>query len=439
VNRAFTITGARVDHRSAPVSVLEAANHEDPEARLRELTDREAVAESFLLQTCNRVEEYVVTGTPEAGEAALADFGGNADDHVVRSGHEASLRHLLRVAAGLESQVLGEDQILGQVRSAYRAAEEAGTVGPVLEAALLKAIHVGERARTETPINDGTVSLGSAAIQLVERERGLSGATVLIVGAGEMATVVGKGMATSDVGDLRLLNRTPERAAQLAAELAMPVRTGGLDELKTHARDADIVISSTGSDDPVLRPDHVAGAGETLVIDLAQPRDVAPTVAERPEIEVHDLDALESVTAATHEERREAAEAVEAIVETEFGLLIDQYKRRRADAVIRGMYRGAETVKERELETALTKLDAVGALTAEQREVVEGLADALVAQLLAVPTKSLREAAAEDDWETIASAIQLFDPALLDEEPPVELLALAAEAAEAADATDGST
>ena len=438
MSRAFTLTGARLAHGSAPVAALEAATHDDPAARLRELLGRDEVAEAFLLQTCNRVEEYVVTATPSGGAAALEDFGPGIDeDHVVRTGHEGSLRHLLRVAAGLESQVLGEDQILGQVRSAFRAAEAEGAVGPVLEAALLKAIHVGERARTETGINDGTVSLGSAAVQLAEAERDLAGTSALVVGAGEMATVVANALVTAGVGDLRILNRTPERAVELAEGLALPTRAGGLDELAAGLEAAEVAVVATASHDPIVRAREVEGAGETLLIDLGQPRDVAEGAAERDGVVVHDLDALEAVTAATHEDRREAAETVEAIVDEEFDLLIDQYKRRRADAVIRGMYRGAERVKEQEVATAIGRLGGEDELSEAQLAVVEELADALVAQLLAVPTKSLRQAAAEDDWETVASAIQLFDPTLLDEEPPAELLALAPDAADAIDASDG--
>jgi glutamyl-tRNA reductase len=438
MTRAFTISGVRVDHQTAPVATLESVNRPDPADRLDELSGREQVEEAFLLQTCNRVEEYVVTKTPADGEAALADFGAELDDGAIRrTDHESSLRHLLRVSAGLESQVLGEDQILGQVRSAYRTAQEAGTIGPVLEAALLKAIHVGERARTETGINDGTVSLGSAAIELAARTHHLTEETALVVGAGEMATVLVNGLATHGIGELRVLNRTPERAAALADEVAIDVETAALDEIAEHIAAADLVFSSTASEGPVIKPEHVEEAGNTRLIDLGQPRDVDPTVADHPGVAIDDLDALETVTQATHADRREAAEAVESIVDEEFELLIDQYKRRRADAVIRGMYQGAEAVKQRELETALTKLDADRSLTAEQREVVVGLADSLVDKLLAVPTESLRDAAAEDDWETVASAIELFDPALMEEEAPPELRSLADEAGGAADATDG--
>ncbi|MDX1746521.1 MAG: glutamyl-tRNA reductase, partial [Halobacteriales archaeon] len=146
MNRPFTITGVRVTHRSASLSTLETAAHDDPEGRLATLVDRDEVAEAFVLDTCNRAEEYVVTEDAAAGRRALSDFSQNLPESAVEiTSHEDSLRHLLRVAAGLESQVLGEDQILGQFRTAYTVAEDAGAVGPVLEPALLKAIHVGER------------------------------------------------------------------------------------------------------------------------------------------------------------------------------------------------------------------------------------------------------------------------------------------------------
>lgn len=437
MTRAFTITGARVTHHTAPLSVLESASHDDPESRLRELADRDRVTEVFRLQTCNRVEEYVVAETPTAGETALEDVGKGYDaSHVVRTGHEESLRHLLRVAAGLESQIIGEDQVLGQLRSAYLTARDAGTVGPVFEAALLKAIHVGERARTETAINDGTVSLGAAAVQLAERDVGLSGRSTLLVGAGEMATAVARGLADTDIAELRVVNRSVDRARSLTADLDVPTRVGGLDSLATHVAATSVVVVATASPDPVIKPRHVEAAGETVLIDLGQPRNVAPVVADRPGITVYDLDSLEAVTAATHADRQAAAEAVEAIVEEEYELLIDQYKRRRADAVIRAMYQGAQRLKERELETTLGKLEQGSTLSDAQREAVEGLADAIVSKLLAVPTESLREAAAEDDWETIATAIQLFDPTLLEDAPPAELVALASDHEAAADVSD---
>ena len=402
---AFLVAGVRVTHNCADVAALEAAAFDDRTDRIDGLLACDGVTEAAVLQTCNRVEEYVVAEDAETARDALNDFPDLPRESVARMDHGQSLRHLLRVAAGLDSQVLGEDQILGQVREAYRTADERGALGDVLEPAFLKAIHVGERARTETAINEGIVSLGSAAIDLADAEAGLDGATVAVVGAGEMARTVAKSLPDR-VADVRVLNRSPERAERLGADVDPAVSCEGLESLPAHFADADVAFSATASGDPIVNAEAVADAGETLLVDLARPRDVASGVSDHEGVRVRDLDGLQSVTEATHEERREAAREVEAIVDEEFDLLLDQYKRQRADAVISGMYRGAERIKDAELRRALDRLD----LDSEDEAVVESLADSLVSQILAVPTESLRDAAAEDDWETIITAIELFDP-----------------------------
>lgn len=407
---SFVLAGVRLTHDRASVADLEAATTDETD-RYDELLGREGVSEAFILQTCNRIEEYVVADDPQSGRAALTDFAPDAPpEAVVRMDHEGSLRHLLRVTAGLESQVLGEDQIMGQFRRAYATADEAGAIGPILEAGLLKAIHVGERARTETAINDGIVSLGRASVTLADREVGLEGATVLIVGAGETAEILADALAEAAIAELRFANRTKARAKRLAADRAVDTVVDTLDDLGNHLRVADVVFSSTASPAPIIDEDTLADAGSTVIFDLAQPRDVSPDASDRAAVTVHDLDDLEVVTADTHRDREEAADAVVAIVDEEFDLLIDQYKRQRADAVIKAMYRGAEDIKRRELRTTLAKLD--DDLDEAGQAIVEDLADALVSQLLAIPTKSLRDAAAEDDWEAITTAIRLFEPAL---------------------------
>jgi len=402
---AFLITGVRVTHDRADLDTLEAAGFDDWRDRIEELLATDGVAEAAVLQTCNRVEEYVVTDSAETGREVISEFSDVSGGTVIEMDHGESLNHLLRVAAGLESQVLGEDQILGQIREAYTEADNLGALGDILEPAFLKAIHVGERARTETAINEGIVSLGSAAIDLAAAEQGLENATVGVIGAGKMARTVTKALP-DQVTEVRVLNRSRERAERLGADVHPPVTCAGLAELPSHLAESEVVFSATASDNPIIDAETVADAGETLIIDLAQPRDVAAGAAERDGITVRDLDGLHSVTEATHEERREAAREVETIVDEEFDLLLDQYKRQRADAVIAGMYRGAEGIKDAELRRALDRLD----LDTDEEEVIESLADSLVSQILAVPTKSLRDAAAEDDWETITTAIDLFDP-----------------------------
>nr|WP_171814683.1 glutamyl-tRNA reductase [Halopiger xanaduensis] len=413
------VAAARVTHESGTVDQLAAASPDSQRSAVSQLLSIPDVEEAYVLSTCNRVEAYVVSPDAAVGRAALEEFFAPADDDaVVHTDHDESLRHLLRVAAGLESVVLGEDQIIGQVRAAYEDAREAGGIGSMLEPAVTKAIHVGERARTETEINEGVVSLGSAATKLAAAEIGLEGATALVVGAGEMGQLAARSLADAGVDDLVVANRTVSRADHLAAELDVDadLEAVPLEALETVAPEADVVVAATGSEEPVLEPHHLeaetdggtATATDRVVVDLGQPRDVDPAADDLAAVAVYDLDDLESVTQETREQRADAARKVEAMIDREYELLCDQYKRARADEVIAAMYESAERMKERELETALSRLD--DDLSAAQREVVESMADALVSQLLAPPTKSLRQAAAEDDWSTINTALQLFDP-----------------------------
>jgi glutamyl-tRNA reductase len=267
-------------------------------------------------------------------------------------------------------------------------------------------VHVGERARTETDVNEGVVSLGSAAAERVAADRDLEGTTALVVGAGEMGLLAARALAARGVGRLVVANRTIANAEHVVDELDVPTEPVPLSALPTVVPRADVVLSATGSDELVVDAADLDGAGNVTVVDLAQPRDVDPTARDLSSVTVYDLDALEDVTEETRENRREAAEAVERIVAAELENLLEQFKRQRADEVIAAMYESAERVKARELETALSKLD----LDEDDEAVVASMADALVSQLLAAPTKSLRDAAAEDDWSTINTALQLFDP-----------------------------
>lgn len=411
------VSGVRVSHESASLSELEAASADSEADALDALLVEPAVEEAFVIQTCHRSEAYVVADEPRDGRRALAAAGFDpATEGAVAMGHEESLRHLLRVAAGLESLVVGEDQILGQVRDAYDTAQDAGAIGHVLRQAVTKAIHVGERARTETAINEGVTSLGSAAVRLVEDEVDVDGATALVVGAGEMGALAAKAFASSGVERVVVANRTPARADRVADAVDADAvdadaETASLAEAADHAADADVVVTATSSPDYVLDEDALSAAGETVVVDLARPRDVAPDATALDAVSVHDLDDLHAVTESTREQREDAAREVESMLEAEFQRLLAQYKRKRADEVIARMYESADRLKAREVSTAVSKLEAAGGdVSEEEREVLESMADALVSQLLAAPTKSLRDAAEEDDWSTIATALELFDP-----------------------------
>ena len=308
------ISGASVDIDRATVDELEAATVESQRSGVERLLSVPAVEEAFVLQTCNRVEAYAVTSDAPDGRAALdVFFDPVSDDIRVELGHEESLRHLMRVAAGLESLVVGEDQILGQVGDAYEDALAAGGIGPLLEAGITKAIHVGERARTETAINEGSVSLASAAVKLAEDEVGVEDSNALVVGAGEMGRLAAQRLATR-VDNLYVSNRTLDRAEHLADTVDIDATVVDLARVSDAVEESSVVVTATGSTEYVLDKDALSESGETFVVDIAQPRDVEPKAAELPSVTVRDLDALQTVTDGNRAQRAEAASDRKSVV-----------------------------------------------------------------------------------------------------------------------------
>ena len=410
------LAGVAVAHQRASVAEIERAAGRSQRAVVSRLLDEPTVREAFALQTCNRAEAYVLADDASAARAALADYAPEVPDGAIRRlDHEESIRHLMRVAAGLESLVVGEDQILGQFKRAVEDARAAGGVDGRLGEVLTKAAHVGERARTETAINEGTVSLGSAAVELVRWEATLTDATAMVVGAGEIGTLVARRLDDTPVSQVVVANRTVPTAEHVVAELETEGGAVSLSAARSALDRVDVVVTATGAPDHVFDPDAFAGRDVDLCVDLAQPRDVAPAATEH--LALYDMDDLETVTAAARAARADAVAAVESLIDDEFDRLMESFKRDRADEAISAMYAAAETVRDEQVEQALTKLESQGELTDAQRETVESLADALVGQLLAAPTKSLREAAGSDDWETIHTAMQLFDPNFDDLDP----------------------
>lgn len=408
------VAGASVSHSHASIEQIESAAADSHTDGVEELLDRSGISEAFVIQTCNRVEAYVVSVDPEAGREALASyFETTADEAIDDLDHEASLRHLMSVACGLESLVLGEDQIIGQLRNAYEDARGVGAIGPTLDDAILKALHVGERARSETAINEGALSIGSAAVKFAESKHELEEATALIIGAGEIATLAAKALEDS-ARRVVVANRTLPHAEHLAEQLDADASAVGLDAVPIAVAESDLVVSATGSPEHVVDACDLETAGETCIIDIAQPRDIEPKATALGNVSVYDLDAIEEVTDETKAQREAAAETVEAMIDDELEHLLNQYKRKRADQVISAMYEGAERVKARELRTAISKLtqERDGDIPDAEKEILESMADALVGQLLSAPTQSLRDAAEKDDWSTISTALQLFGPGL---------------------------
>jgi glutamyl-tRNA reductase len=419
LNTNQIITGVSLSHQNVTdITAIEPVTVTSQETVVATLLEHADVHEALVLHTCSRVEAYVVTENTDTAENALNAYLAPLTDDVTEEAdwltHEDAITHLMRVSAGLESIVTGEDHIIGQLKTArHHAKQSNGLSNDVLGPAVSKAIRVGEQARTDTQINDGIVSISSAAVQKARYFHDLADETVLIIGAGDIAIRAAK-HAARYTDAVTIANRTRSNAELVLPKLpnetsATPVT---LDELSGVLDDVDVVISATGSDTPVLTRDDLAGVGATTIIDIAQPADLAEDAAELFHITPVRLDDLTEITEQTRDDRAEAIEDVEHLIDTAFEELLTQYKRDRADAVVSRMRQGAAHMKREQLQHAYDRLDACDSdLSNEQREIIGDLADALVNQLLAAPTESLRDAAETDDWTTLHTAIQLFDPA----------------------------
>jgi len=368
--------------------------------------------EAYVLQTCNRAEFYV-SGAGREVLDGLAD--GLADGLGVREGTERHVgdtdaaRHLMRLAAGLESMVVGEDEIIGQMREAYHEADDDGALGGALETAVLKALHVGERARTETAINEGNASMGSAAVEAARDRLGsLDGVRVVVVGAGEMGELVARSLADRDTGydEILVANRTYDTAARLADEIGgEPVRFG---EIASRLNETDIVVTATGAPHLIFDGSDLSGH-DLVVLDLANPRDVDEDAAHAEGVELVDIDDISEITGSSVEERRRAAEEVEAMIDEEVSVLEDKMKEERAREMLSTIYERAEEIREEETREALRRLESGGrTLDDREREIVNDLTGSLVRQLLSTPTEALKNAAQSEDYETLRSASEIF-------------------------------
>ena len=401
-----------VTHRKASIDEIERAWHGDVETILRWVGSQDRVEECAVLKTCNRVEIYVVS---PRGEKVLFDLAKKArvssriiDFH----DHDESLRHLLRLASGLESMIIGEDQILGQMKELTQMAAKAGTTGWMLESAFKKAIQVGKRVRRETRINERSVSVGSAAVDLAEDILGdLTGLSVLVIGAGDTGELISRALKARDIGSLTVTNRTLGSAESLAARLggnAVP-----FEEMPLCLKKADVVISATSAPHYILLKDDIEKAmaercEKLLIIDIANPRDVDLAAAEVPNVELHNIDSLKNISQENMKQRMADAAAVEAIIAEELDLLKAKYKRKEAEDLLARLYSLAETIKDQEVKKAMNKLSARHTLGEIEQQVLRDMSHSIVNKLLSEPTKALKSAAERGDVEVLKSLNELF-------------------------------
>ena len=388
-----------MSHRSAPVEVRERVAFPPCAGRgfLTRLKDEGIAAEAVLISTCNRTEVYAVV---EEGGARARVLDLLAEDRGVDrmaldrdtywlTGAEA-VRHLYRVASSLDSMVVGEGQILGQVREAYRAATEERCAGQVLNRLFHTSLRVGKRVRSETGIGDSSLSVPRVAVKLAEEVFGtLAGRRALVLGAGDMSELVVKHLKDRGVADLRITNRTPERARMLADRVGG--RAVAFEDLAGELPGVDVVVSSTGSGEWVVRGETVAGALEQrddplFFVDIAVPRDVDPVVQTLPSVYLYDIDDLQAVVERNAEGRQDAAEAGEALISPAVLEFMGWLSTLNAVPLIRELRDEAERIRRHELARALGRMD----LPPEEEAAVERMSHALVNKLIHGPIQEIK-------------------------------------------------
>ena len=351
-----------------------------------------------IVSTCNRTELYTTVEDGQGGDlVARLNALKNADvasEHFYVLHHKAAIEHLYRVAAGIDSMVLGESQILGQVRDSMSAATEAGTLNGVLSHVFHTAMAVGKRARHETQIGRHAVSVSSAAVMLARKSLGdLENKTVLVISAGSMGKLAAKALAQQTGSRILVANRTMERAADLAEQLGPNAEAFDLAHLRDALAVSDIVISGTSAEEFILGPDDVRPVmadrpdRELLFIDIAVPRDIDPAVLETPGVHLWDIDDIEAVTEEGWNGRQAEVAKVEAIIEEHVAAYEGWWQSLDVVPVITALVERAESIRVAELERTLK---AIPALDSDSRERIAAMTEAIVKKLLDRPIARLK-------------------------------------------------
>lgn len=406
------------NHETAPVELRERFHLSDYSLQRALMAlgtgDQAALSEVVILSTCNRLEIYGISDDFISSTTTIT--GWLAQQHQLEAADLSALlycyegedvvKHLMRVACGLDSLVLGETQILGQVSGALAQAQAAGTVGALLSHLFQHAAHAGKRARTETDISQHTVSVSHAAAVLAEQKlSSLSGKQAVVIGAGEMAELAAKALQMHGAEAITVVSRTLGNAQALAARLN--IQAAEWHCLTQLLVDADMVISATGAPHTVLQPAHIIPAFQyrpdhaMVIVDVAVPRDVEPEVGEMPGIWLYDIDDLHQVVDEHLAQRQAAARVVETLINQEVEQYLYWVHSREVVPVIVDLRRKAEEVAAAEVEQTLRRLPD---LTEREQALIEQMAQRIVSKLLHNPTTVLKEQAAEGGGHDYAQA-----------------------------------
>ena len=402
----MTLTVVGVNYKTAPIALREkiAIGRDELAETTRALAAVEGVTECMIVSTCNRVE---LLAAVESHETDLTGFlhrhfgleRALLEPHIYERRDQDAVRHLFRVAASLDSMVVGEPQILGQVKEAFAVARAAGTVAGQLEHLLQSAFAAAKKVRTETEIGSSSVSIASVAVDMAKKIFGsLQGRTVFLVGAGKMSELAARHLVQQGAGAIFVSNRTQDRARRMAEQISG--RVIPYEQLYEAASEADIVISSTGAPHPIFRREHGQAFMQRrrnrpmFFIDIAVPRDVDPAMGKLEGIFVYDIDDLQAVAAAHLAERTREASDAETLIAGEVERFHQRQRTVNVAPAIVALQRQAEEIRQAELRRVQARL---GGLSAEQIATIEALTRGLVNKFLHPPMQALKQAAREGD------------------------------------------
>ncbi len=411
-----------LNHRTVPLALLERVTIDDarlPKA-LADVLSHDHVSEAVVLSTCNRTEVYVVAEKFHPAYGDLRTFFSELAfaapeelaDHLYVHDADAAAGHLFRVASGIDSAVVGEAEILGQVRHSWDVAQSEGAAGSQLNLLFRHALEVGKRARTETGIGRHVASVSTAAVAMAAQRLGsLEGRSILVMGAGEMGEGMVRALATNGVSDIRIANRTWENAAELAERLGgTPIRLAELDAALT---EVDLLLTGTGANSMIIEHSDIErvmrarGDREILVVDVAVPRDVDPAAADIPGVTILDMDDLRAFAEAGMAERRREVASVESMCAEELERYLSVISAREVAPLVSRLHEQSEDIRVAELDRLRARL---GDLDERQLEALDALTKGIVAKLLHQPTVRLKDAAGSPRGERLAEALRdLFE------------------------------
>jgi len=401
-----------LSHHTAPVEIRERLSiaEQTMEDSLQRLRADEQVLEASILSTCNRLEIYTLLRHPEQGVTAVGTFLsevsglelGDLTPHLFTYHHEEAVAHLMRVAAGLDSLVLGEGQILSQVKKMYRLGQEHRSIGPILNRLLNQAVSTGKRVRTETNLGTGAVSISSAAVELAQLKVGqargvddlvpLDQEQIAVVGAGRMARLLLQHLQAKGARGVVLLNRTVERAEQMAADFpALPVQCRPLSDLDHCLSTCSLVFTSTAAEEPIIDAERLGRLNRRsslMLIDIGVPRNIAADVAGLAGVESYDVDDLQEVVTRNQEARREIAAEAEGLLQEEGRQFLEWWDGLEAVPIVNRLRLQLEDIREQELQKALSRMGPD--LSARERKVVEALSKGIINKILHTPVTNLR-------------------------------------------------